>query len=78
MGNKGAVVRLDADCNTSFIQVGATREDSRGTVLYSIYEIFIMPSFTLPLLFTLQYEAAPHPPVKPMAYASGMQSMFGL
>lgn len=43
MGNKGGVVRLDADCNPTF----------------------------------LSFDAVPHPPVRPMAYAAGMGGMFG-
>jgi serine/threonine-protein phosphatase 5 len=26
----------------------------------------------------VSFEAVPHPPIRPMAYASGMSSMFGL
>jgi serine/threonine-protein phosphatase 5 len=26
----------------------------------------------------LSFDAVPHPPIRPMAYASGMSSMFGL
>jgi serine/threonine-protein phosphatase 5 len=67
MGNKGGVVRL----------VRRLGGGAQGRVL-DASETVDPQSYTLAHPNLINFTAVPHPPVKPMAYATGMAGVFGL